>query len=71
MMVSTLHTNTGDSQKYKDLLQKFPHLNSVDNVLMTSLNNTNVVVHVPIVAFNASRIDSHKNFNFIQKVFQN
>src|SRR5699024_11753111 len=51
VMVSTLHTNAGDSQKYKDLLQKFPHLNSVDNVLMTSLNNTNVVVHVPIVDF--------------------
>jgi opine dehydrogenase len=64
VMVSTLHTNAGDSQTYKDLLQKFPHLNSVDNVLMTSLNNTNVVVHVPIVAFNASRIDSAQEFQF-------
>ncbi|WP_052255113.1 NAD/NADP-dependent octopine/nopaline dehydrogenase family protein [Salinicoccus sp. YB14-2] len=64
VMVSTLHTNTEDRTKYENLLEKFPHLNHANNVLMTSLNNTNVVVHVPIVAFNASRIDSAQNFEF-------
>lgn len=64
VMVSTLHTNTEDRTKYESLLEKFPHLHHVDNVLMTSLNNTNVVVHVPIVAFNASRIDAAQAFEF-------
>ncbi|MGN7295790.1 NAD/NADP octopine/nopaline dehydrogenase family protein [Ferdinandcohnia sp. SAFN-114] len=48
----------------KYFLETFPQLISANNVIETSLNNSNVVVHTPITLFNASRIDSASEFRF-------
>nr|WP_304212436.1 NAD/NADP-dependent octopine/nopaline dehydrogenase family protein [Fredinandcohnia onubensis] len=48
----------------KYFLETFPQLITANNVIETSLNNSNVVVHTPITLFNASRIDSASEFRF-------
>ncbi len=48
----------------KYFLETFPQLIPANNVIETSLNNSNVVVHTPITLFNASRIDSASEFRF-------
>ncbi|MEK5443440.1 NAD/NADP-dependent octopine/nopaline dehydrogenase family protein [Fredinandcohnia sp. FSL W7-1320] len=48
----------------KYFLETFPQLILANNVIETSLNNSNVVVHTPITLFNASRIDSASEFRF-------
>lgn len=64
VLVSTLATSKGHPSLSLDFLERFPHLVPSRNVFETSLNNSNVVVHVPISLFNASRIDDSQEFLF-------
>ncbi len=42
----------------------FPQLKPVENPLITSLNNSNPILHVPIALLNAARIDAGEDFLF-------
>ncbi|MDN7227860.1 NAD/NADP octopine/nopaline dehydrogenase family protein [Planococcus sp. N064] len=64
VLVSTLATSKGQPSLSIEFLKRFPHLVPSKNIFETSLNNTNVVVHVPISLFNASRIDEAQAFQF-------
>jgi opine dehydrogenase len=64
VLVSTLATSKGQPSLSSEFLERFPHLVPSKNVFETSLNNSNVVVHVPISVFNASRIDGSQKFLF-------
>ncbi|UOQ95115.1 NAD/NADP octopine/nopaline dehydrogenase family protein [Halobacillus shinanisalinarum] len=64
VLVSTLATSKGQPSLSSEFLERFPHLVPSKNVFETSLNNSNVVVHVPISLFNASRIDDSQEFLF-------
>ncbi|WKA58285.1 NAD/NADP octopine/nopaline dehydrogenase family protein [Planococcus shenhongbingii] len=64
VLVSTLATSKGQPSLPPKFLERFPHLVPSKNVFETSLNNSNVVVHVPISVFNASRIDDAQEFQF-------
>lgn len=64
VLVSTLSTSRGQPSLPLKFLERFPHLIPSKNIFETSFNNTNVVVHVPISVFNASRIDDSKAFLF-------
>ncbi|KAA0955371.1 hypothetical protein FQ087_12150 [Sporosarcina sp. ANT_H38] len=64
VLVSTLATSKGQPSLSPEFLERFPHLVPSKNVFETSLNNSNVVVHVPISLFNASRIDNSQEFQF-------
>ena len=64
VLVSTLSTLKEQPKLPKKFLDTFPHLVPSKNVFETSLNNSNVVVHVPISIFNASRIDDSQEFLF-------
>ncbi|QMT16751.1 NAD/NADP octopine/nopaline dehydrogenase family protein [Planococcus maritimus] len=64
VLISTLSTSHGQPELPVAFWQRFPHLVPSKNVFETSFNNTNVVVHVPIAVFNASRIDDSKAFRF-------
>ncbi|MED4782583.1 NAD/NADP octopine/nopaline dehydrogenase family protein [Brevibacillus choshinensis] len=52
---------TGVVQQLKHL---FPQWEAVSSVLETSLNNTNVTVHPPVMLFNAGRVDAVEPFKF-------
>ncbi|WP_404334433.1 NAD/NADP octopine/nopaline dehydrogenase family protein [Planococcus rifietoensis] len=64
VLVSTLSTAKGQPALPLRFWERFPHLIPSKNIFETSFNNTNVVVHVPISVFNASRIDDSKAFRF-------
>lgn len=64
VQVSTLASSKGQPELPSYFLKRFPHLVEARNVFETSLNNSNVVVHVPIALFNGSRIDSSAPFEF-------
>lgn len=64
VLVSTLATSRGQLSLSSEFLARFPHLVPSKNVFETSLNNSNVVIHVPISLFNASRIDDSQEFLF-------
>lgn len=64
VLVSTLATSKGGGSLSSKIFERFPHFTPANNVFETSLNNTNVVVHVPISLFNASRIDASQSFQF-------
>ncbi|WP_017547408.1 NAD/NADP-dependent octopine/nopaline dehydrogenase family protein [Salinicoccus carnicancri] len=64
VLVSTLVTQNRQPELSPEFLDRFPHLVTSTNIFETSLNNSNVVVHVPISIFNGSRIDSAQPFEF-------
>ncbi|MEC2159746.1 NAD/NADP-dependent octopine/nopaline dehydrogenase family protein [Virgibacillus halodenitrificans] len=64
VLVSTLATSKGQLPLSSEFLSRFPHLVPSKNIFETSLNNSNVVIHVPISLFNASRIDDSQEFLF-------
>lgn len=47
-----------------DLKNVYPQLKAVKNVIETSLNNSNPILHAPITLFNAARIDFGQDFKF-------
>lgn len=47
-----------------ELAHVLPQLEPADNVIETSLNNSNTVLHVPIVLFNITRIENGESFLF-------
>lgn len=54
-----------DGQKVKEILADvYPQLVLTDSVLTTTLNNCNPMFHVPILLFNAGRIESDNEFFF-------
>ncbi len=48
----------------EELKEIYPQFNTVSNVLETSINNSNPTYHLPIVLFNAARIDAKQPFKF-------
>lgn len=64
VLVSTLSTSRGQPELPLRFWRLFPQLIPSKDIFETSFNNTNVVVHVPIAVFNASRIDDSKAFRF-------
>lgn len=64
VLVSTLSRSDKQPELSSAFLEMFPHLVTSNNIFETSLNNSNVVVHVPISLFNASRIDEADPFEF-------
>ncbi|CDZ75230.1 NAD/nadp octopine/nopaline dehydrogenase [Peptoniphilus sp. ING2-D1G] len=48
----------------EDLKDIYPQFSAVSNVLETSINNSNPTYHLPIVLFNAARIDAKQPFKF-------
>lgn len=64
VLVATLVTQNRQPKLSSEFLDRFPHLVTSKNIFETSLNNSNVVVHVPISIFNGSRIDSAQPFEF-------
>ncbi len=64
VLVATLVTQKAQPELSLEFLKRFPHLVTSKNIFETSLNNSNVVVHVPISIFNGSRIDSAQPFEF-------
>ena len=47
-----------------DLKNVYPQMRAVENVIETSLNNSNPILHTPIALFNAARIDFGQDFKF-------
>ncbi|WP_208597148.1 hypothetical protein [Planococcus maritimus] len=67
-MVITLSASRGQQELPLTFWRLFPQLIPPKNIFETSFNNTNVVVHVPIAVFNASRIVDSKAFRFYRTV---
>lgn len=54
-----------DGPHVKDKLSSiYPQLKLADNVLVTTLNNCNPILHIPITLLNAGRIESDNEFYF-------
>ena len=48
----------------REISAVFPFLVPAQNVIETSINNTNPILHVPISLFNISRIENGENYSF-------
>jgi opine dehydrogenase len=58
-----------------ELKDVFPQFAAAENVIETSLNSANPIMHVPVTFFNITRIDNQEDYGFYdqgatQKVFQ-
>jgi opine dehydrogenase len=51
-------------QSVENLKEILPWLSPVENVVATSINNSNPILHVPITLFNLTRIENGEHFHF-------